>query len=83
MKNIPLMSKVSHLFSSAESSGGAYRAEATDQWTAPFGITLKIPPLYDGPTSRFKYEARGSSNRYKLKKQKELMVKLVMCLDKV
>ena len=26
-------------FSSANSLGGAYRAEATDQWTASYGIT--------------------------------------------
>ena len=42
-------------FSSAESLSGAYRAEATDQWTAFRGITVKIPPLFDGPTSWFKY----------------------------
>ena len=36
--------------------GGAYRAEATDQWTASCGITVIIPPLFDGSTSWFKYE---------------------------
>ena len=35
---------------------GAYRAESTDQWTAASGITTKIPPRFDGPTSWFKYE---------------------------
>ena len=40
--------------SSANSLGGAYREEATDQWTASNGITVKIPPLFDGPTSWFK-----------------------------
>ena len=37
--------------SSAESLGGAHRAEATDPWTASSGITVKIPPLFDGSTS--------------------------------
>ena len=40
----------------AESMVGACRAESTDQWTAPIGITSKIPPLFDGPTSWFKYK---------------------------
>ena len=40
----------------AESLVGEYRAESTDQWTAGSGITTKIPPLLDGPTSLFKYE---------------------------
>ena len=40
----------------AESLVGAYRAEPTDQWTARSGITTKIPPLFDGSTSWFKYE---------------------------
>ena len=40
----------------AESMVGAYRAESSDQWTASSGITTKIPPLFDGPTSWFKYE---------------------------
>ena len=40
----------------AESLVGAYRAESTDQWTAGSGITMKIPPLFDGSTSWFKYE---------------------------
>ena len=38
----------------AKSLVGAYRAEATDQWTG--GITVKIPPLYDVSTSWLKYE---------------------------
>ena len=42
--------------SSANSLGGAYRAEATDQWSTVGGVTVKIPPLLDGPTSWFKYE---------------------------
>ena len=42
--------------SSANSLGGAYRAEATDQWSTVGGATVKIPPLLDGPTSWFKYE---------------------------
>ena len=41
---------------SAESTVGAYRAESTDQWAAASGITTKIPPLFDGSTSWFKYE---------------------------
>ena len=40
----------------AESFVGAYRAESTDQWTAASGITTKMPPLFDGSTSWFKYE---------------------------
>ena len=40
----------------AESLGGEYRAEATDQWTASSGITAKVPPLFDGSTSCIKYE---------------------------
>ena len=40
----------------AESLVGAYRAESTNQWTAGSGITTKIPPLFDGSTSWFKYE---------------------------
>ena len=35
----------------AESLIGAYRAESTDYWTARIGITTKIPPLLDEPTS--------------------------------
>ena len=42
--------------SPAESLGGAYRAEATDPWTASSGITVKKPPIVDVPTSWFKYE---------------------------
>ena len=42
--------------SSANSLGGAYRAEATDQWKTVSGVTLKIPPPCDGATSWFKYE---------------------------
>ena len=40
----------------AESLVGSYRAESTDQWTAGRGITTKIPPLFDGSTSWFKYD---------------------------
>ena len=40
----------------AESFVGAYRAESTYQRTAGTGITTKIPQLFDGPTSWFKYE---------------------------
>ena len=40
----------------AESLVGAYRAESADQWTASHGITVKIPPLFDGLTSWFRYE---------------------------
>ena len=40
----------------AESMIGAYRSKSTDQWTAGSGITSKIPPLFDGSTSWFKYE---------------------------
>ena len=40
----------------AESLVGAYRAKSTDQWTAGSGITTKIPLLFDGSTSLFKYE---------------------------
>ena len=40
----------------AESLVGACRAESTDQWTARSGISTKIPPLFDGSTSWFKYE---------------------------
>ena len=40
----------------AESLVGAHRAESTDQYTAGSGITTKIPPLFDGPTSWFEYE---------------------------
>ena len=39
-----------------ESMVGAYRAESTEQWTAASGITTKMPPLFGGPTSWFKYE---------------------------
>ena len=41
---------------SVESVVGACRAESTDLYTAGSGITTKIPPLFDGPTSWFKYE---------------------------
>ena len=40
----------------AESTVGSYRAESTDLCTARSGITAKIPPLFDGSTSWFKYE---------------------------
>ena len=39
-----------------ESLVGAYRAGSTDQWTAAGGITRKIPPLFNGTISWFKYE---------------------------
>ena len=35
---------------------GAYRAESTGQYAAGSGIIVKIPPLFDGSTSWFKYE---------------------------
>ena len=36
---------------------GVYGAnESTSQWSAGSGITSKVPPLYDGSTSWFKYE---------------------------
>ena len=41
---------------SKESLVGAYRAESTLENTARSGITTKIPPLFDGSTSWFKYE---------------------------
>ena len=40
----------------AESLVGAYRAESTDQRTPASGITTKMPPLFNGSTSGFKYE---------------------------
>ena len=40
----------------AGSMVGAYRAESTDQRTRATGITTKIPPLFNGSTSWFKYE---------------------------
>ena len=61
-------------FSSVESLGGAYRAEATDQWTTSDGITAKCYHSLTG-------QLRGSCMRlvvqviYKVKYQKELMVK--------
>ena len=42
--------------SSANSLGGAYRAEATDQWSTVSGVTVKIPPLFDRSISWFKNE---------------------------
>ena len=54
MRTIPLTSKISQKTLSAESLVGAYRAEFT--WTASSGTTVKVPPLFDGPTSWFKYE---------------------------
>ena len=33
-----------------------YRAKSTDLYTTGSGMTAKIPPLFDGSTSRFKYE---------------------------
>ena len=56
MRRISLTSKISLKTSSAESLVGAYRAESKDRWTASSGITVKIPPLFDGSTSWFKYE---------------------------
>ena len=49
-------------FSLAESLGDAYRAEAADPVDCIQWNYCKIPPLYDGPPSWFKYGARGSSN---------------------
>ena len=69
-------------FSSADSSGGAYRAEATNRWTTSKGITAKFYHSLTG-------QLRGSSMRfevqviYKLKYQKELMVKPEMCWNNV
>ena len=40
----------------AESMVGAFRAQSTDEWTAAGGMTWKIPQLFDGSTSWFKYE---------------------------
>ena len=40
----------------AESMVGACRAESTDLFTAGSGITAKIPPLFDGSASWFRYE---------------------------
>ena len=40
----------------AEFLVGACRAESTDQWTAASGISVKIPPFFDGSTSWFKYD---------------------------
>ena len=56
MRKISLTSKIVPKTSAAESLGGACRAEATDQWTASEGITVKILPLFDRSTSWFKYE---------------------------
>ena len=42
--------------SSVNSLGGAYRADATDQLSAVSGITVKMPPFFDGSISWFKYE---------------------------
>ena len=69
-------------FSSAESLGGAYCAEATDQWTASRGITVNFPHSLTG-------QLRGSSMRLvvqvknNLKYQKELTVELEMCWNTV
>ena len=41
---------------SKESLVGAYRAESRFDYTAGSGITTKMPPLFDGSTSWFKYE---------------------------
>ena len=40
----------------AESLFGTYRVESTDQYTVGSRITTKIPPLFGGSTSWFKYE---------------------------
>ena len=40
----------------AESMVGTYRADSTDLYAAGSWITAKIPPLFDGSTSWFKYE---------------------------
>ena len=69
-------------FSLADSLGGVYRAEATDQWTASSGITEKFHHSLMG-------QLCGSSMRFevqvifKLKYQKELMVKLEICWNNV
>ena len=42
--------------SCSNSLAGAYRAEATYQWTASNGVTVKIPSLFDRSTLWFKYE---------------------------
>ena len=41
---------------STESMVGAYRAESTFDFSARSGITTKMPPLFGGSTSWFKYE---------------------------
>ena len=40
----------------AEATVGSFRAQSTDEWTAASGMTWKIPQLFDGLTSWFKYE---------------------------
>ena len=50
--------------SSVNSLGGAYRAEATDQWSTVSGITVKIPSFFDGPISWFKYLSTVSCNNF-------------------
>ena len=40
----------------AEATVGSFRVQSTDEWTAASGITSKIPPLFDGLTTWFKYE---------------------------
>ena len=40
---------------SKKSLTGAYRAESALQYTGGSGITTKIAPLFDGPTSWLKY----------------------------
>ena len=42
--------------SSANSLGGAYRAEATYPSSTVSGVIVKIPPVFDGSSSWFKYE---------------------------
>ena len=57
MRKIYLTSKIYQKLNRPNHSWvGAFRAESTDQWTASSGITTKIRPLIDGPTSWFKYE---------------------------
>ena len=62
-------------FSSAESLGCAYRAEATHQWTASSGITVKTTTLCMRLVVQFIL--------VKLKYQKKFMVKLEMCWNNV
>ena len=56
MRKTSLTSRIFSRTIPAESMAGAYRAESTDQWTASSGNIVKIPTLFDGSTSWFKYE---------------------------